>query len=187
MKVFVSFIIFNDIYHLGASGPKGISCLLVEKDSTPGLSFGKKEQKMGWNSQPTRAVIFEDAQVPMSNLIGEEGQGFNIAMNGLNGGRINIASTSLGAAQASLDLVVEHLKVRKQFGQPLANFQHNQFNVAQMATKLVASRALVRNAAQALDSGHPEVASLCAMAKLSATDSCFDVSFELYFNGLSHD
>ena len=158
------------------AGPKGISCLLVEKDSTPGLSFGKKEMKMGWNSQPTRAVIFEDAIVPVENLIGVEGQGFNIAMSGLNGGRINIASTSLGAAQASLDLVKDHLKVRKQFGQPLANFQHNQFNIAQMATKLVASRALVRNAAIALDSNHPNVASLCAMAKLFATDNCFEVS-----------
>ena len=131
---------------------------------------------MGWNSQPTRAVIFEDAIVPVENLIGVEGQGFNIAMSGLNGGRINIASTSLGAAQASLELVKDHLKVRKQFGQPLANFQHNQFNIAQMATKLVASRALVRNAAIALDSNHPNVASLCAMAKLFATDNCFEVS-----------
>ena len=100
-------------------------------------------------------------------------------MNGLNGGRINIASTSVGAAQASLECVKDHLKVRKQFGQPLANFQHNQFNVAQMATKLVASRSLVRNAAQALDQGHPDVVNLCAMAKLFATDNCFDVSFFL--------
>ena len=105
-----------------------------------------------------------------------EGQGFNIAMSGLNGGRINIASTSLGAAQASFEFVMDHLKVRKQFGQPLANFQHNQFNLAQMATKLVASRSLVRNAAIALDSKHPDVVSLCAMAKLFATDNCFEVS-----------
>jgi isobutyryl-CoA dehydrogenase len=96
-------------------------------------------------------------------------------MNGLNGGRINIASTSLGAAQASLDLAKDHLMVRKQFGQPLADFQHNQFEIAQMATKLVASRALVRNAARALDSGHPETVTLCAMAKLFATDNCFEV------------
>ena len=153
--------------------------MLVERDSTPGLSFGKKEMKMGWNSQPTRAVIFEDARVPVENIIGVEGQGFNIAMSGLNGGRINIASTSLGAAQASLDFVTDHLKVRKQFGQPLANFQHNQFNLAQMATKLVASRALVRNAAIALDSSHPNVVSLCSMAKLFATDNCFEVSANL--------
>jgi len=155
--------------------PKAFRVLLVEKDSTPGLSFGKKELKMGWNSQPTRAVIFEDARVPVDNLIGVEGQGFNIAMSGLNGGRINIASTSLGAAQASLEFVTDHLKVRKQFGQPLANFQHNQFNLAQMATKLVASRALVRNAAIALDSSHPNVVSLCSMAKLFATDNCFEI------------
>merc|ERR1711962_1842942 len=131
----------TDVYvvmcRTGAQGPKGISCLLVERDSTPGLSFGKKEMKMGWNSQPTRAVIFEDARVPVENIIGVEGQGFNIAMSGLNGGRINIASTSLGAAQASLSLAIDHAKVRTQFGKPLADFQHNQFQLAQMATKLV--------------------------------------------------
>jgi len=178
-KAFISGGGESDVYlvmcRTGSGGPKGISCLLVEKDSTPGLSFGKKEKKMGWNSQPTRAVIFEDAKVPVENLIGVEGQGFNIAMSGLNGGRINIASTSLGAAQASFEFVKDHLKVRKQFGQPLANFQHNQFNLAQMATKLVASRSLVRNAAIALDSKHPDVVSLCAMAKLFATDNCFEI------------
>ena len=179
-KAFISGAGESDVYvvmcRTGGSGPKGVSCLLVEKDATPGLSFGKKEKKMGWNSQPTRAVIFEDAKVPVENLIGTEGQGFNIAMNGLNGGRINIASTSLGAAHSSIDFVKEHLKVRKQFGQTLASFQHNQFNMAQMATKLVASRSLVRNAARALDSGHPDVVSLCSMAKLFATDNCFEVS-----------
>ena len=132
---------------------------------------------MGWNSQPTRMLIFEDMKVPVENIIGVEGQGFNIAMNGLNGGRINIASTSLGAAQASIDCVQDHLKVRKQFGQPLSNFQHNQFNIAQMGTKLVASRSLVRNAAQALDSGHKDTVYLCSMAKLFATDNCFEVRF----------
>ena len=126
------------------SGTKGITCLLVEKDNTPGLSFGGKEKKMGWNSQPTRQVIFEDAEVPVENIIGVEGQGFNIAMNGLNGGRINISATSLGAAQASLNLAVDHVKVRTQFGKPLASFQHSQFQLAQMATKLVASRSMVR-------------------------------------------
>ena len=159
---------------------------------------------MGWNSQPTRMVIFEDAQVPVSNLVGQEGQGFSIAMNGLNGGRINIASTSLGAAQSSIDLVTEHLKViaklwiilsksiilfdscqvRKQFGKPLAEFQNNQFNVAQMATKLVASRMLVRNAAKALDNDHSDKVSLCAMAKLFATDNCFDVNTPKNYFGL---
>jgi len=125
----------------GDIGPKGISCLLVEK-GTPGLSFGKKEKKVGWNSQPTRAVILEDCRVPVRNLIGKEGQGFSIAMRGLNGGRINIgasfffnypfsilnicfyaASCSLGAAQASLEQTIDHLRVRKQFGKPLADFQ----------------------------------------------------------------
>merc|ERR1711872_159379 len=108
----------TDVYlvmcRTGGQGPKGISCVLIEK-GMKGLSFGKKEMKMGWNSQPTRAVIFEDARVPVENLIGVEGQGFNIAMSGLNGGRINIASTSLGATQHSLQIAAEHLKVRKQF------------------------------------------------------------------------
>ena len=130
----------------GEPGPKGISCVLVEK-GTPGLSFGKKEKKIGWNSQPTRAVILEDCRVPITNIIGKEGQGFSIAMKGLNGGRINIgicdlasnflktigcfiiflyiASCSLGAAQASLEISADHLQVRKQFGKPLADFQVN--------------------------------------------------------------
>ena len=106
----------------------GISCLLVEK-GTPGLNFGKKEGKMGWNSQPTRQVILEDAKIPKENLIGSEGQGFKIAMGGLNGGRINIAACSLGAAQAALKQAIDHAKVRKQFGQALADFQYNQFQV----------------------------------------------------------
>ena len=126
-------------------------------------------------------VILEDAQVPVENLLGQEGQGFNIAMKGLNGGRINIASTSLGAAQASYNLCKDHLHVRKQFGKPLSAFQHNQFNVAQIATKLVASRSLLRNAAKALDSGHPDTVSLCAMAKLFVTDTSFDVSFSFFY------
>jgi len=157
------------------SGPRGITCLLVERENTPGLSFGGKENKMGWNSQPTRQVIFEDAEVPVENIIGVEGQGFNIAMSGLNGGRINISATSLGAAQASLSLAIDHAKVRTQFGKPLADFQHNQFQLAQMATKLVASRSMVRNAARALDSGHQDTISLCAMAKLFATENCFEI------------
>lgn len=117
---------FSDIYvvmvRTGKPGPKGISCVIVEKD-TPGLSFGKKERKVGWNSQPTRAVMFEDCRIPVDNLVGEEGQGFSIAMKGLDGGRINIASCSLGGAQSSLEQAIEYQKVRKQFGQPLANFQ----------------------------------------------------------------
>merc|ERR1719228_1844848 len=177
-KAFISGGGDTDVYlvmcRTGGKGPKGISCLLVEKGSK-GLSFGKKEKKMGWNCQPTRAVIFEDCEVPVENIIGEEGKGFNIAMAGLNGGRINIASTSLGAAQHSLDLATEPLKVRTQFGRPLSDTQHNQFKLAQMATKLVASRSLVRNAARALGSGHQDTVQLCSMAKLFATDNCFEV------------
>jgi len=177
-KAFISGGGDTDVYlvmvRTGGSGAKGISCLLLEK-GMKGLSFGKKEKKMGWNSQPTRAVIMEDCEVPVENVIGVEGQGFNIAMAGLNGGRINIASTSLGAAQHSLTLAAEHLKVRKQFGRPLSDTQHNQFKLAKMATQLVAARSMVRNAALALDTGHPDTVQLCSMAKLFATDNCFEV------------
>jgi len=177
-KAFISGGGDTDVYlvmaRTGGAGPKGISCLLLEK-GMKGLSFGKKEKKMGWNSQPTRAVIMEDCEVPVENVIGVEGQGFNIAMAGLNGGRINIASTSLGAAQHSLEIAADHLKVRKQFGRPLSETQHNQFKLAKMATQLVASRSMVRNAARALDSSHPDTVQLCSMAKLFATDNCFEV------------
>lgn len=130
---------------------------------------------MGWNSQPTRAVIFEDCAVPVSNRLGEEGQGFNIAMKGLNGGRINIASCSLGAAHACVQLAKDHLLVRKQFGETLSNNQFLQFKLAEMATKLVASRLLVREAATALQESRPDAVSLCSMAKLFATDECFNI------------
>jgi len=177
-KAFISGAGDTDVYlvmvRTGGQGAKGITCLLIEK-GMKGLSFGKKEKKMGWNCQPTRAVIMEDCEVPLENVIGVEGQGFNIAMAGLNGGRINIASTSLGAAQHSLDIAADHLKVRKQFGRPLSETQHNQFKLAKMATQLVASRSMVRNAARALDSGHPDTVQLCSMAKLFATDNCFEV------------
>lgn len=145
--------------------------MLVEKGS-PGLAFGKKEKKVGWNSQPTRAVIFEDCEVPASNLIGELGDGFKIAMRGLNGGRINIASCSLGAAQSSIELARDHLKVRKQFGKTLDSFQHLQFTLADMATKLVTSRNIVRMAARALDEDWSEKVALCSMAKYFATEEC---------------
>uniref|UniRef100_A0A098LZB6 Isobutyryl-CoA dehydrogenase, mitochondrial n=1 Tax=Hypsiglena sp. JMG-2014 TaxID=1550645 RepID=A0A098LZB6_9SAUR len=158
----------------GGSGPKGISCLVLEK-GTPGLSFGKKEKKVGWNSQPTRAVIFEDCAVPVANRLGEEGHGFNIAMQGLNGGRINIASCSLGAAHASVLLAREHLNVRRQFGEVLATNQYLQFQLAQMATRLVAARLMVRNAARALQEQRNDAVALCSMAKLFATDECFAI------------
>ncbi|XP_057695104.1 isobutyryl-CoA dehydrogenase, mitochondrial [Corythoichthys intestinalis] len=177
-KAFISGGGDTDVYvvmcRTGAKGPKGISCIIVEK-GTPGLSFGKKEQKVGWNSQPTRAVIFEDCAVPVSNLLGDEGQGFTIAMKGLNGGRINIASCSLGAAQASVQLARDHLLVRKQFGETLSNNQFLQFKLAEMATDLVASRLLVRQAAIALQEERADAVQLCSMAKLFATDHCFNI------------
>ncbi|XP_054721519.1 isobutyryl-CoA dehydrogenase, mitochondrial-like [Uloborus diversus] len=174
-KAFISGGGESDIYvvmvRTGDQGTKGISCLVIEK-GTPGLSFGKKEKKLGWNSQPTRAVIMEDCRVPVTNRIGAEGQGFNIAMHGLNGGRINIASCSLGAAQASFEIATEYIKVRKQFGKPLSDFQHNQFLLARMAADLVASRLLVRNAAISLQNRTPEAVSLCAIAKYQTTEKC---------------
>lgn len=177
-KAFISGAGSTDLYFImartGDQGPKGISCFIVPKDS-PGLSFGKKESKMGWSSQPTRMVIMEDCVVPAANMLGAPGQGFGIAMQGLNGGRINIASCSLGAAQASLRLAVEHTGVRQQFGRPLAANQAVQFKLAEMATQLHASRQTVRFAARQLDLQHPGAAALCAMAKLFAADQCFTV------------
>ncbi|XP_078359240.1 isobutyryl-CoA dehydrogenase, mitochondrial-like [Oculina patagonica] len=177
-KAFISGAGDTDLYivmvRTGQQGPKGISTVIVEK-GTPGLSFGKKEKKVGWNSQPTRAVIFEDCKVPVANRVGYEGQGFRIAMYGLNGGRINIASCSLGAAQASIEQAAEHTKVRKQFDSPLADNQHIQFKLADMATALVTSRLIVRQAARALDAKSPEAPTLCSMAKMFATDQCFQV------------
>uniref|UniRef100_A0A6Q2XDQ2 Isobutyryl-CoA dehydrogenase, mitochondrial n=1 Tax=Esox lucius TaxID=8010 RepID=A0A6Q2XDQ2_ESOLU len=177
-KAFISGGGDTDVYvvmcRTGGKGAKGISCVVVEK-GTPGLSFGKKEKKVGWNSQPTRAVIFEDCLVPVTNRLGQEGQGFNIAMSGLNGGRINIASCSLGAAHACVQLARDHLLVRKQFGETLSNNQFLQFKLAEMATKLVASRLLVREAALALQEGRSDAVSLCSMAKLFVTDECFNI------------
>lgn len=177
-KAFISAGGHSDVYVMmvrtGEKGSKGISCIVVEK-GTPGLSFGKKEKKIGWNSQPTCAVILEDCKVPVANRIGKEGQGFSIAMKGLNGGRINIASCSLGAAQKSIEIATDYLKVRKQFGRPLSEFQHNQFLLARMATDIVASRLLIRKAAKCLDNNDPEAVSLCSMAKYFATEKCFDV------------
>ncbi|XP_061237661.1 isobutyryl-CoA dehydrogenase, mitochondrial [Bos javanicus] len=177
-KAFISGGGEADIYvvmcRTGGPGPRGISCVVVEK-GTPGLSFGKKEKKVGWNSQPTRAVIFEDCAVPVANRIGDEGQGFLIAMKGLNGGRINVASCSLGAAHASIVLARDYLKVRKQFGEPLANSQYLQFQLAEMAARLVASRLMIRTAATALQEEREDAIVLCSMAKLFATDECFAI------------
>ncbi|MBZ3869407.1 Isobutyryl-CoA dehydrogenase, mitochondrial [Sciurus carolinensis] len=183
-KAFISGGGESDIYivmcRTGRPGPKGISCIVVEK-GTPGLSFGKKEKKfpdfcqVGWNSQPTRAVIFKDCAVSVAHRIGSEGQGFLIAMKGLNGGRINIASCSLDAAHASIILTRDHLKVRKQFGAPLANNQYLQFQLANMATRLVASLLIVHSAAVALQEKQEDAVALCSMAKFFATEECFAI------------
>jgi isobutyryl-CoA dehydrogenase len=137
------------------TGEKEISCLLVEKD-TPGLSFGKNEAKMGWNVQPTRAVIFQDCKVPKENLLGERGQGFKIAMSGLDGGRVNIASCSIGGAAFCLETATQYIKTRKQFGKTLDKNQYLQFKLSQMATDLEASRLMVRNAANLMDQNHQD-------------------------------
>eukprot|EP00128_Syssomonas_multiformis_P001442 Colp12_sorted_trinity150504_noHs@5553 len=177
-KMFISGGGNSDVYvvmcRTGEAGPKGISCVVVEK-GTPGLSFGKSEDKLGWNSQPTRAVMFEDCRVPVSHRLGKEGQGFTMAMRGLTGGRINIASCSLGAGQAALELARDHLGVRKQFGKSLSSFQHLQFKYAEMATKLHTARLVVRDAARAIDAQSPHAPTLSAMAKLYATDAGFEI------------
>lgn len=156
------------------SGARGISAFAIPADAD-GLSYGKKEEKMGWNSQPTRAVTFEDVVVPASAMLGREGEGFKIAMKGLDGGRINIATCSIGTAQAALETAVEYVKERKQFGQAIAGFQNTQFKLADMATQLVASRQMVRLAAFKLDSKDAEATTYCAMAKRFVTDVCFDI------------
>ncbi len=161
----------------GSEGPQGISCLMVERDS-PGLSFGRPERKLGWHSQPTAAVIFEDCRVPVANRIGAEGEGFRIAMQGLDGGRINIASCSLGAGRRALAETRAHLRTRKQFGDTLASFQGLRFRYADMATELEAARLMVHAAARALDAGDPDATIRCAMAKRYATDVGFHVCDE---------
>jgi len=161
----------------GAEGPKGISAFAVPAD-TPGVGYGRKEAKMGWNSQPTRSVSFDNARIPVENLLGAEGEGFRIAMMGLDGGRINIASCSVGAAQAALDHSQRYLHERKQFGKTLAEQPVLQFKLADMLTELVAARQMVRLAAWKLDTRHPEATSYCAMAKRLATDLCFNVCNE---------
>jgi alkylation response protein AidB-like acyl-CoA dehydrogenase len=180
-KAFISGGGSSDIYvvmvRTGEAGPKGISCLVVEKGA-PGLSFGRKEKKLGWNSQPTAAVIFEDCRVPVANRLGAEGEGFRIAMKGLDGGRLNIASCSLGGARACLEAARDHMAVRRQFGKPLAEFQALQFRFADMATDLEAARLMVHRAASRLDAGDPDATLHCAMAKRFATDAGFAVCNE---------
>ncbi len=173
-KAFISGGGENEIYvcmvRTGETGHQGISCLVVEKN-TPGLSFGANERKLGWHSQPTAMVNFEDARVPVQNLVGAEGDGFKIAMSGLDGGRINIAACSIGGAQRCLDEAVTYVQERQQFGNPIAGFQNTQFMLADMATQLAAARALTQIAAQKVTENAPDKTQFAAMAKLHATDS----------------
>ncbi|MAY41291.1 MULTISPECIES: acyl-CoA dehydrogenase family protein [unclassified Neptuniibacter] len=161
----------------GGEGAKGISAFAVDAKSE-GIIYGRKERKMGWRSQPTRTVTFENVKVPATALLGSKGEGFKIAMQGLDGGRINIATCSIGTAQAALNHASKYLLERSQFGQPLANFQALQFKIADMATELVAARQLVRMAAAKLDIDHPDKTTYCAMAKRFATDIGFKVADE---------
>ncbi|MBO9547197.1 isobutyryl-CoA dehydrogenase [Caulobacter sp.] len=178
-KAFISGGGVSDVYvvmaRTGGDGAKGVSAFVVEK-GMEGLSFGANERKMGWNAQPTAQVNFDNCRVPVENRIGQEGEGFRFAMMGLDGGRLNIASCSLGGAQFALDTAKAYLETRNQFGRPLKDFQALQFKLADMATELEAARLMVRRAAHALDNKHPEATKLCAMAKRFATDAGFQVA-----------
>ena len=180
-KIFISGAGATDVLvvmaRTGGEGPKGISAFAVDAKSE-GIVYGRKEDKMGWNSQPTRMITFEDVVVPAEALLGNEGDGFKFAMMGLDGGRINIATCSVGTAQAALNRATDYLHERKQFGQELANFQALQFKLADMATELVAARQMVRLAASKLDNKHPDRTTYCAMAKRYATDVCFNICDE---------
>ncbi len=180
-KAFISGGGRSDLYvtmlRTGGAGPGGISCVVVEK-GTPGLSFGKPERKMGWNSQPTSLVNFADCLVPVENRLGAEGEGFRFAMMGLDGGRINIAACSLGGAQACLDAALAYVQQRRAFGRSLAEFQALQFKLADMATELEAARLMVHRAAAALDASASDATMRCAMAKRYATDVCFRICDE---------
>ncbi|NQY89661.1 MAG: acyl-CoA dehydrogenase family protein [Colwellia sp.] len=158
----------------GEAGPKGISALAIPAD-LDGIIYGKAEEKLGWNAQPTRQITFDNVRVPVENLLGNEGEGFSMAMKGLDGGRINIATCSIGTAQQALNSAMGYMQEREQFGKPLAAFQGLQFKLADMATELVAARQLVRLAAYKLDQNDPEKTAYCAMAKRFATDIGFQV------------
>lgn len=178
-KAFISGAGVSDLYVVmarsGGPGPKGISAFVVEK-GTPGLSFGAPERKMGWNSQPTAQVNFDECRVPAENRIGAEGDGFRFAMMGLDGGRLNIGACSLGGASLALDTAKNYMEQRNQFGRALKEFQALQFKIADMATELEAARLMIRNAADALDRRDPAATKLCAMAKRFATDTGFEVA-----------
>jgi alkylation response protein AidB-like acyl-CoA dehydrogenase len=177
-KVFISGAGKTDMLLVMAkTSADGISAFAVAADSV-GISYGRKEQKMGWNSQPTRMITFENVEIPAASLLGNEGDGFKIAMQGLDGGRVNIASCSVGTAQAALTHALRYLHERKQFGRELASFQALQFKVATMNTKLVAARQMVRLAASKIDNKHPDRTTYCAMAKRFATDVCYEICDE---------
>jgi hypothetical protein len=177
-KAFISGSGIADLYvamvRTGADSPRGISCVVAEK-GMPGLSFGTPENKMGWNSQPTAQVIFDDVRIPHENRLGAEGEGFRFAMKGLDGGRINIAACSLGGARACLEAAKAYVLERRAFGKTLSEFQALQFKLADMATELEAARLMVHRAAAALDKGDADATMRCAMAKRYATDACFRI------------
>ncbi len=173
-KQFISGAGVNDIYvtmvRTGGPGPKGISCLVIDKEME-GVSFGAKERKLGWNASPTAQVIFDNVKVPVENRVGAEGDGFRFAMAGLDGGRLNIGACSLGGAQRCLDEAIAYTKDRQQFGQPIADFQNTQFMLADMATDLEAARALLYMAAAKVTANAPDKSRFSAMAKRLATDN----------------
>jgi alkylation response protein AidB-like acyl-CoA dehydrogenase len=177
-KVFISGAGDTDVLvvmvRTGEAGPKGISALAIPAN-LDGIIYGKAEEKLGWNAQPTRQITFDNVKVPVENLLGNEGEGFSMAMKGLDGGRINIATCSIGTAQQALNLAMAYMQDREQFGKPIAAFQGLQFKLADMATELVAARQLVRLAAYKLDQNDPEKTAYCAMAKRFATDIGFQV------------
>jgi alkylation response protein AidB-like acyl-CoA dehydrogenase len=177
-KVFISGAGDTDILvvmvRTGVAGPKGISALAIPAD-LDGIIYGKAEEKLGWNAQPTRQITFDNVKVPVEHLLGNEGEGFSIAMKGLDGGRINIATCSVGTAQQALNSAMGYMQEREQFGKPIAAFQGLQFKLADMATELVAARQMVRLAAYKLDKNDPEKTAYCAMAKRFATDVGFQV------------
>lgn len=174
-KQFISGAGVSDLYltmvRTGGEGPSGVSALLVPKE-TAGLTFGANERKMGWNAQPTRQVIFQDARVAGDALLGEEGQGFRFAMAGLDGGRLNIAACSLGGGEAALDIALAYVKERRAFGRAVSDFQNTQFRLADMRIELEAARALLWRACAKLDAGAPDATAYCAMAKRFVTDTC---------------
>jgi hypothetical protein len=180
-KSFISGAGVSDIYivmaRTGEAGSRGISAIVVEKNA-PGLSFGANERKMGWNAQPTALMQFDGCRVPLENRLGELGKGFVYAMKGLDGGRLNIAACSLGAAQFALDKTVTYMRERKAFGKTLDQFQALQFRLAEMETDLQAARTFLRHAAWKLDQGHADATKFCAMAKRLVTDAGFRVANE---------